>query len=71
MNDLEPAFPFAKWCEMRHISRATGYNLLARGEGPKITHFANRPHVRLKDDQEWLDRMSARSEAPASASPTT
>ncbi len=51
-------YPFAEWCRMRGISKATGRRLAAAGR-VKITHLSERIiGVRSDDDQAYLDSCS-------------
>jgi hypothetical protein len=53
------AFAFEEWCRYRGFCRATGYNLLKRGKGPKIIKVGARTIVTVEADAEWVARMQA------------
>jgi hypothetical protein len=47
---------FAQWCEVNHISEATGNRILKSGNGPKVVQLSERRRgIRVGDNRKWQD----------------
>ena len=58
-DDDDLVFSFREWCVRADISEATGRRLIARGEGPIITHVSvRRIGVTRQHHREWLRQRS-------------
>jgi hypothetical protein len=51
------SYTISEWCEFRGYSRATFYNMKARGVAPRITELPCAPlRITKEADAEWLAR---------------
>jgi hypothetical protein len=58
-DDDDLVFSFREWCVRAGVSEATGRRLVARGEGPKITHVSTRRiGITRQHHREWLARRA-------------
>lgn len=50
-----------EWCERAGVSRVTGWRIIKRGGGPKITQVSLR-RIGVREDHfaEWLDTLEVR-----------
>lgn len=53
------AYSVAEFCAAHGISRATFYNLLKRGLGPRIMKLGSRTLISTEAAAEWRQRMEA------------
>ena len=49
----KPSFTVDEWCFQRRICRATFYNLLKAGKGPKVLKIGSRTTITAEADEEW------------------
>lgn len=56
---MEPSKPkrFSQFCDDNSMSRATGYNLLKLGRGPKLLRIGTRVLVTAEDEIAWQREM--------------
>ncbi len=53
--DQDRVMGFKEWCQKASISQRTGYELLDRGDGPKVVQLSpNRIGIRVCDHRAWL-----------------
>jgi hypothetical protein len=54
MSDHKLSYSFDEWCRGHGFSRAGGYNLLAKGQGPDTFMIGARRHVSIEADEAWV-----------------
>jgi hypothetical protein len=61
------AFSITEFCTAHRISRATFYNLLAAGEGPRTMKVGNRVLISRDAAADWRREREQASKAPEAA----
>lgn len=56
------ALSVAEFCEAHGFVRATFYNLLKRGEGPRLMRVGRRTLISARAAQEWRDVLEGRGD---------
>jgi excisionase family DNA binding protein len=55
------AFTIDEWCRRHRLSRATFYNLLKRGEAPRVMKVGVRTLISREASDEWRKQLEART----------
>src|SRR4051812_10138338 len=59
-DDDDRVLSFREWCAKAGVSEATGRRLVARGEGPIVTHVSiRRIGITGRHHREWLGRRAS------------
>jgi excisionase family DNA binding protein len=58
-NDTADAYTIDEWCRRHRLSRATFYNLLRRGEAPRVMKVGIRTLISREASDEWRRRLEA------------
>ena len=56
-NDTADAYTIDEWCRRHRLSRATFYNLLRRGEAPRVMKVGIRTIISREASEEWRRRL--------------
>ena len=62
MKDPIDALAVAQFCERHNLCRATFYNLLRTGRGPRIMKVGARTLISVEAAEEWRRRMEQLAE---------
>lgn len=63
--DGQQAFSVDEFCAAHRISRATFYNLLKAGRGPRLMAADGRKRISVEAAAEWRRRMEAEASGAA------
>ena len=63
MSDPKLSYSFDEWCRGHDFSRAGGYNLLAKGQGPETFMVGTRRHVSIEADEAWVKQREQASKS--------
>jgi len=57
---METALKISEFCARWNISRASFYNMQARGDGPEITKVGLSPRITPQAEAAWAEKMRAK-----------
>jgi hypothetical protein len=57
VDDTADAYTIDEWCRRHRLSRATFYNLLRRGEAPRVMKVGIRTLISREASADWRKRL--------------